>query len=216
MSNLRLFALGDIFLWTKSRVDPFENVKGLFPKHALIFGNLETVLSDRGNPLEKRFPLRTNPGDVCYLKNAGLNIVNIANNHIMDYGEEGLFDTIDILKKNGIRFIGAGRNIREAIGSEIFKRNSLNIGFIGFTSIGITAQEKSSGCAPLSKKLMIECVSELRKQVDILVVSLHWGIEYVFYPAPEQQKLARVLIDNGADLIIGHHPHVIQGIEEYR
>jgi len=216
VNNLRLFALGDIFLWTKSRVDPFENMKGLFPNDALMFGNLETVLSNRGNSPEKRVSLRTDPGNICYLKNNGFNIVNIANNHIMDYGEEGLFDTIDILKKSNIRFIGAGRNIEEAVRSEIFNKHGLSIGFMGFTSVGIAAEEKSSGCAPLSKKLIIKCVSEVRKQVDILVVSLHWGIEYVFYPAPEQQKLARVLIDNGADLIIGHHPHVIQGIEEYR
>ncbi len=216
MSNLRIFALGDIFLHTKSGISPFDNIKVIFPKDAIIFGNLETVLSDRGNPIEKRVFLRVNPERINYLKDAGFNIVNIANNHIMDYGEEGLSDTIDVLRKSNIKFIGAGRNIKEAMEPELIKKNGLRIGFIGFTSAGIIAKEESIGCAPLIKEFILDSISELRKEVDILVVSLHWGIEYVFYPSPEQQNLARLSIDKGADLVIGHHPHVIQGIEEYK
>jgi len=216
MSNLKLFVLGDIFLRTKNENSPFKNIKELFPKDALVFGNLETVLSIRGNPIEKRVPLRVNPEKIHYLKDARFSIVNIANNHIMDYGEEGLSDTIDVLRKSSIRFIGAGRNIKEAIKPELIKKNGLRIGFIGFTSAGIIAKEESIGCAPLAKEFILNSISELRKKVDILVISLHWGIEYIFYPSPEQQNLARLLIDKGADLIIGHHPHVIQGIEEYK
>ena len=216
MSNLKLFVLGDIFLRTKSGSSPFKNIKELFPKDALVFGNLETVLSIRGNPIEKRVPLRVNPEKIHYLKDARFSIVNIANNHIMDYGEEGLSDTIDVLRKSNIKFIGAGRNIKEAMEPELIKKNGLRIGFIGFTSAGIIAKEESIGCASLTKEFILNSISELRKEVDVLVVSLHWGIEYVFYPSPEQQNLARLLIDKGADLIIGHHPHVIQGIEEYK
>jgi len=216
MNNFKLLALGDIFLNTKDDSDPFYNIKDVFQNYDIIFGNLETVLSNRGFQVQKRVPLQANPDKIIYLKNAGFDIVNLANNHITDYGEPGLLDTISILKQKDIKFIGAGANIKDALKPVIFERNELKIGFLGFTSVGAIAKEKSSGCAPLNKELIIKCISELRKKVDILIISLHWGIEYVFYPSPQQQKLARTLIDNGADLIIGHHPHVIQGIEEYQ
>jgi len=213
---VKLVAIGDIFLRTRNNLDAFEHIKKIFLDYDIVFGNLEVVLSNRGNPFPKRVTLRTRPEDIRYLKSAGFSIVNIANNHMMDYGEMGLLDTINILEKNNIQFIGAGRNIKEVTKPVIFERKGLKIGFVGFTSVGIIAGENSCGCAPLSQKIIIEHISELRRIVDILVVSLHWGIEYVLYPSPEQQKLARSLIDNGVDLIIGHHPHVIQGLEEYK
>lgn len=213
---MKLIAAGDIFLKTKNNVSPFVHIKKLFLNYDLVFGNLETVLSNRGDLLEKRVSLRANPEKICYLKDIGFNIVNIANNHIMDYGKIGLFDTIDILKRSNIKFIGTGRNIGEAIRPSIFEKDGLKIGFLGFTSVGLIAREEDNGCAPLDRELIVRCISGLREKVDILTVSLHWGVEYVFYPSPEQQKLARAIIDNGADLIIGHHPHVIQGIEEYK
>jgi poly-gamma-glutamate synthesis protein (capsule biosynthesis protein) len=216
MNNLKLLALGDIFLRTKHDSDPFEELKELCQNNDIIFGNLETVLSNRGVQVPKRVPLRANPDKIIYLKNAGFDIVNLANNHIRDYDETGLFDTISNLTQNDIKFVGAGANIKDSLKPVIFERNELKIGFICFTSVGDIAKEESSGCAPLNKELIIKCISELRKKVDILIVSLHWGIEYVFYPSPEQQKLARTLIDSGADMIIGHHPHVIQGLEKYR
>lgn len=213
---IKLIAVGDIFLKSKNNRNPLKKIKEPFSSSDIVFGNLETVLSNKGKEVEKRFPLRTDPGKICYLKDVGFNIVNIANNHIMDYGEIGLVDTINILEKSNIKFIGAGRNIEEALKPIIFEKDGLKIGFLGFTSVGLIAKEKSSGCAPLDKGLIFRCVSGLREKVDILIVSLHWGVEYVFYPSPEQQRLARAIIDNGADLIIGHHPHVIQGIEEYK
>jgi poly-gamma-glutamate synthesis protein (capsule biosynthesis protein) len=214
--KLRLIALGDIFLRTKDYTNPFGSLKKIFGRHDIIFGNLETTLSCRGVPIQKRTPIRTDPDKIVYLRNTYFDIVNLANNHIMDYGEVGLFDTISILKQKDIKFVGAGADIKAALKPVIFERNKLTVGFIGFTSAGLIAKEENGGCAPLNKELIIKYLAELRKKVDIVVVSLHWGIEYVFYPSPEQQKLARTLIDNGADLIIGHHPHVVQGIEKYR
>ena len=155
MSNLKRFVLGDIFLRTKNENSPFKNIKELFPKDTLVFGNLETVLSIRGNPIEKRAPLRVNPEKIHYLKDARFSIVNIANNHIMDYGEVGLLDTVDVLCKNNIKFIGAEKDIKEAANPVIFQRNSVKIGFVGFTSVGIIATEDNSGCAPLNKEFLL-------------------------------------------------------------
>lgn len=208
--------VGDCFLKSKNRANLLNAVEALFFEHDIVFGNLETVISKRGISIEKRLPIRVSPAAVNYLRNAGFDIFNLANNHVMDYGDVGLCDTIAFLEENNIRYVGAGKDIGEAIKPTIIERNGLKIGSLGFTLYGVFATDDSSGCAPANKELIIKCLSELRKKVDILIVSLHWGIEYVFYPSPKQQKLARTLIDNGADLIIGHHPHVIQGLEEYK
>lgn len=216
MNELKLICTGDIFLQTKNGLNPFQNIKEVFFGDVLLFGNLESALSNKGKPIEKRVLIKMNPSKVDHLTNAGFDIVNIANNHIMDYGKIGLRDTIDILDKKNIKFIGAGKNINDAVNPVIFQRNGFKIGFIGFTEIGIMATENRDGCAPLNKELLLTLLPKLRKEVDILIISLHWGVEYVFYPSPNQQKIARFLIDNGADLVIGHHPHVIQGIEKYK
>jgi len=216
MDNLKLLALGDIFLKSKNGINPFENIKELFQDHDVIFGNLETVLSKNGKPIEKRILLRVDPENVHYLKDTGFNIVNLANNHMIDYGRVGLIDTLNILEENDIKYIGAGRNIKEATKAVIIEKDDLKIGFIGFSSVGISAGVSKHGCAPLNRGLILSALRGLRKKVDTLVISIHWGVEYAVYPSPKQQRLARILIDNGADLIIGHHPHVIQGIEEYK
>jgi len=213
---LKLIATGDVFLKSKNNTNPLDGIKGMFGSYDIFFSNLETVLSFQGNPIEKRVFLHANPENANYLKNSSFNIVNLANNHIMDYGMLGLIDTLDYLDKKNIRHVGAGRDIKEAIAPVIIEKDDLKIGFIGFTSVGINAEVGRHGCAPLNRGLILSALRGLRKKVDILVISIHWGVEYVFYPSPEQQKLARILIDNGADLIIGHHPHVIQGIEEYK
>ncbi len=123
MNNFKLLALGDIFLKTKDDSDPFSNIKDVFQNYDILFGNLETVLSNRGVQVPKRVPLQANPDKIIYLKNAGFDIVNLANNHVMDYDETGLLDTMSILKQNDIRFVGVGANIRDTLKPVIFKRN---------------------------------------------------------------------------------------------
>jgi poly-gamma-glutamate capsule biosynthesis protein CapA/YwtB (metallophosphatase superfamily) len=149
------------------------------------------------------------------LLEAGIDVVSLANNHIMDWGEVGLFDTVESLRKKGVATFGAGRDLEEALEPAVLVRNGLRIGFIGFTpEQRWTAQDGVPGAAPLRLDLVRDSLSRL-KGVDVRVVSLHWGIEMSSYPTPEDRRLARAIAEAGADLIVGHHPHVIQGTESF-
>ena len=212
-----LIAVGDIFLKTSGgNKNPFIHINNILSKGNFIFGNLEVVLSKTGKPIPKRVPLRVNPEKAIYLKESGFHVVNIANNHVMDYGEEAFEDMLKTLKGNGISFIGAGINCKEARKAEIVDVGGVKIGFLGYTEVGVMANDNNPGCARLDIENIKEDIDLLRLDVDIIIISSHWGIEYVRYPMPKQQKIARELIDCGAKVILGHHPHVVQGVEKYR
>jgi len=226
MKSVKLLAVGDILLSgivakvikDKGPKEPFTFVLPEFKKANLIFGNLEGPLSNRGNPLKNRCCLYSPPETVKSLKYAGFNILSLANNHIFDYGYEGFEDTISLLKENNISWFGAGRNLNEARTPAIVSVNNLSIGFLGYSwdFIGsINATKNRFGTAPLKEKIILEDVKKLREETDIVIVSLHWSYEREYYPLPSQRKLAHKIIDAGANLILGHHPHVLQGIEEY-
>jgi len=157
-----------------------------------------------------------------YLKQHKKCIVNLANNHIMDFGEQGLRQTINVLKENGIPYMGAGYNIDEANREIIITEGDKRIAFVAYTSNephirAIIAGHNSAGCATyLDLDHTVDCIRNIKRKADIICVSLHWGHEYYEYPSPDQVRIARALADAGADLIIGHHPHTIQGIEYYK
>ena len=132
MNVVKLIAVGDISLQMRNNKDPFDKVKEIFKNKDILFGNLETVLSNQGKIAEKAVLLHSPPEKVGYLKNAGFDILNIANNHIMDYGVEGLLETLDHLKKLNIKWFGAGLNINEALTPLLISMNDLGIGVLGF------------------------------------------------------------------------------------
>ena len=201
---LTLVAVGDITLMSKSRENPFRNIEHVLKGKDIVFGNLEVVLTSSGTPARKRTVLRTDPEKSRYLHKAGFNVMNIANNHILDYGVNGYYSTTRALKKYGIHYIGVLDTDRYLI----LEKKGIRIGFLGYSLTQVSARNKI--------KYMIQDVSELKKLADIVIVSLHWGVEYSPYPSPAQQKLGRKLIECGADVILGHHPHVVQGLEKYR
>lgn len=201
MNTLKLVAVGDIALSSKEDKYPFRNIQHLFTDKDLNFGNLEVVLSERGIPAKKRAVLRANPRYVNYLLRIGFNIVNIANNHIFDYGMNGYYDTLSILEKNKIKYVGHVKNEKST--PVYYEKNGLRIGFLAYMN-------------PEGKlERIIQDILSIKETADIVIVSFHWGVEYTFYPMPWQQKMARTLIDCGADVILGHHPHVVQGVEKY-
>lgn len=226
MKSLRLSAVGDILLTgtvvemirNKSPKEPFIFVLEELEKGDLVFGNLECPLSNRGDPLKNKCCLYSSPETVKSLKSAGFNVLSLANNHIFDYGYEGFEDTISLLKENNISWFGAGKNLEEARMPAILSTNNLSIGFLGYSwdFIGsINATKSNFGTAPLNEKLILEDVKNLKEKADIVIVSLHWGYDRECYPLPSQRKLAQGIIDAGASLVLGHHPHVLQGIEKY-
>lgn len=206
--TVSLIAVGDIFLKTKNVNDnPFRYIKSFLNKD-FIFGNLEVVLSNKGVRIQKRVVLKTDPNRVNYLINAGFNIVNIANNHILDYGVEGYKDTLEILDKKEIFYIGTPNQTKYPY--KVVEKNGVKIGFLGYSD------GDDRYISNIDEKEIINDIDNLKGHADIIIISLHWGVEYIFYPMPDQQKLARDIIGAGADVILGHHPHVVQGVEKYQ
>lgn len=214
MNELKLLAVGDISLIWKNNRDPFEHVKSILIEKDILFGNLETVLSLDGPKSEKAVLVYTDPKNVIYLKSLGFDILNLANNHSMDLGELGLNNTLNILHKNGINFIGVINN-QYRKKHIILEKNNIRLGFLGYCSCGYTNFKKKIIINSINEKIIKEDIEKIKRKCDLIIVSLHWGIENIFYPSPKQVKLARKLIDSGAHIILGHHPHVLQGIEQY-
>ncbi len=193
----------------------FEKVAPIFKGADIVFCNLENMLLDRlDDGLDTgRFEdiyLRGAKECAGALASAGFNIVNLANNHALQHGEDGLYGTIELLDGLGIKHVGvSGRN------RVVFDAGDMKIGFLGYCS-----DQQYMTCKryvePLDPGLIESDIRELKSQgVDVIVLSFHWGEEYVDAPSLEQIGLARTAIDAGADLILGHHSHVIHGIERY-
>lgn len=215
MSNLSLFAVGDICLNPRNNQNPFSCVENLFRKKDILFGNLETALSDSGTREEKAVLHYTAQRNVQYLIDAHFDVVSVANNHVMDLGFQGLHNTIDVLSRAGISCVGVStRNHFQS--SVIVEKHNLSIGFLGYYVDGFTDKQNTITMNRIDGKKIIEDILQMKARVDCVVVSLHWGIENVFYPSPAQIDLARKMVDAGAMLILGHHPHAVQGIERYR
>ena len=225
---IRFAGVGDIalshvyngLLLEKGPNYPFDKVISLFRDKDILFGNLEAPISIRGETYPLKCGLRTRPEYISGIRDAGFSVLSLANNHILDYGEDAFYDTLDTLRRHDIKFFGAGVNLVEARKPEILEVNNLKVGFLGYCDVVIDspfyATPSSRGIAPMKIEYVKEDVGILKERADIVVVSLHWGIENWTYPSPSQKKTARKIIDYGADLILGHHPHVLQGIEKYR
>jgi len=215
MSSLRLMAVGGISLQTRDSENPFRKVKRVFASKDILFGNLETVLSNRSKEAEKAVVLYASPDKVGHLKEAGFDVLNVANNHIMDLGPEGFNETLEVLYKNDLLFIGV-RNQTFTEPWAMVKKNDIAVGFLGYSSMGFSDPRKGISINRINKAEIIADIRNLKSQCDVVIISLHWGFDNIQYPSPEQIALAHSLIDAGATVILGHHPHVIQGIERYR
>jgi len=152
-----------------------------------------------------------------YLREFKFDLLFLANNHINDWGSEGIETTKNILTSNGISTIGAGKNLEEATKAFIKEIKGIKFGFLSFSnSTHNFADIEKSGSNPLILNHILHELSILDNSVDFKIVNLHWGTEFVEYPLHSDVEIAHSLIENGADVIIGHHPHVIQGYELYK
>lgn len=183
--------------------------------------NNEYTYSRRGEPQGKTYTFRADPERVKNLDTLGVDIVLTANNHIKDYGEESLIDTLDTLDEAGIRRVGAGRNIEEASAPIVYKLNGHKIAYVAascaeenedviWTSPATEDSAGILGC--YDPEAFYEAVRKAAQQADFVIVSVHWGYEYLEYYTEEQETMAHELVASGADAIIGTHPHVLQGI----
>ncbi len=190
-------------------------------KAELSIANLETSLAAAGTPTKgKDVVFQGTPKGIDSLKYAGFNLVSMANNHALDYGLVSLKETRTRLKKHDIAFTGAGADKSEAYKPALIKIGDLDVGFLSFSDIipfNSFPSEKSPGIALARDSTKVASkIKALSKKVDIVIVSFHWGIEYEDYPNGKQKELAVAAVDAGADLVIGHHPHVTQGIAIYK
>lgn len=200
---------------------PYRYVKDYLSKGDITVANLETPLTERGSAQSKDYVYRSSPQALPALQAAGVDLVNTANNHILDYGEEGLLDTLDELDKAGMKRVGTGRNIDEAYQSVIMERNGLKIAFLGFSRVAensdwYAGKNKPGVAETYSTKLPLEAIAKARQEADLVVVIAHWGVERKDRPVKEQTDLAHKYIDQGADLVVASHPHVVQGFELYK
>lgn len=202
---------------------PWSDVSTITKEADISVINLETSVSERGTTKKpKGYGFRSKPYTLEGLRNSGIDLVSLANNHVLDFGLDAFDDTLKNLDKYNIKYIGAGSNLKEAEDMVIIEKNGIKMGFLGYSSIipwvDWRADSESPGVAPLypsDYNRVLKNIKDASNKCDILTVIIHWGIEYTDYPTKEQAELAHSLIDNGADVIIGHHPHVIQGIEIY-
>lgn len=202
---------------------PWEYVRDYFQEDDITIGNLETSITREGTIWpDKQFNFRSDPENLEAMKKAGIDVVSLANNHSLDYGYDGLLDTLNHIDKSGIFRVGAGKDRSDAFKETIIEKNGYKIGILGFSrvvpDVGWWATNSRPGLAGAYDPQLpgaLEKVKEVKEKVDILIVSVHWGTELQTRPRDIDVIAAKKLIDAGADTIMGHHPHVLQGVEIY-
>lgn len=196
---------------------PLEKIAPLFRAADVGFLNLEGPLTDAGRWTGQ---FHGSPTFADALRWAGVTVVSLANNHALDDGEEGLLQTIANVARAGVGSVGAGRDLAAARRPYIVERKGIRIGFLGYAQEvnggpDAFAMPGKSGVAALDPRLIQADIRALRDQVDLVVVSLHWGTENHQETEPAQREFAHRVLDAGADAILGHHPHVPRGVEVY-
>jgi poly-gamma-glutamate capsule biosynthesis protein CapA/YwtB (metallophosphatase superfamily) len=207
----------------KGYLYPWGNVLPLLKNTDFNIINLEAALTNSHKKVFKTFNFKATPDRIRTLTGGYVSLVNIANNHILDFSEEGLAESIHTLAGAGIKYVGAGINAMEAQRPCILTKNDINIGVLGFTDNepGWAATPSGSGINYIDvsnhddRERAKGCISELRKQADIAIVSIHWGPNMKAYPDKEFINFAHEMVDSGADIIHGHSAHNFQGIEVY-
>ncbi|MDQ0195666.1 poly-gamma-glutamate synthesis protein (capsule biosynthesis protein) [Paenibacillus wynnii] len=201
---------------------PYARLGGLFKEDDLSIVNLETPVSDGvTSAANKQYVFKAPPKALDKLKAAGIDAVNLANNHTLDQGEQGLRETLSNLEERGIPYVGAGLNEESAYSAQYFERKGITVALLGFSRVlpesSWKAERNKPGLASVyESEEGLKAITEAKKKADIVIVVVHWGKERVSQADTVQQSLGRSFIDAGADLVIGGHPHVLQGIEPYK
>jgi poly-gamma-glutamate synthesis protein (capsule biosynthesis protein) len=214
ISSVRILVVGDMMLDRNVRriIDRdgfdsfFAGVKDLVEEFDISVANLEgpfTVHPSKTlNPRSTVLQFTFDPVLATELSDFGFDILGLANNHTLNFGKDGLESTRRYIGDAGMGYYGDPNNLNEI--STVIDKNGVKVGFVGFHEFSYMNFDK-----------VFAEIQNLRPQVDVLIVTPHWGIEYKNQPTDKQRKWAREFIDSGADMVIGTHPHVIQTIEEY-
>lgn len=220
-----LIVVGDIMLGGRTTAAiarygadyPLAAVAPLLRRAPIVLGNLEGPFARKAHKAERTFSYRVNPALATALTHAGINVLTLANNHLLDCGRAGVVETLETLAQAGIAPLGAGINSRAARAPVIQRIGPLRIGLLGYYwNSRCAAQDDLPGGAMDTPEVLEADIRALRSQVDRVVVTFHWGIPYEREPLPEDRAKARFAIECGADAIVSHHPHVVQPFEVYR
>ena len=221
-------AVGDVMLagrWAaqireSGYASPFRAVAAELKNGDITIANLESPIACGGREFTgKKFRFRAEPEVAAALNSAGINLVTLANNHSMDFGGGALTETMNNLEGAGIAWIGAGENLAAARKAAFYTIKGRKIAFLGYSltrPVEFFAGRNRPGTAPAFEKIFVEDISRARQEADHVIVSFHWGTEGRSDTQPYQRAVAHKAIDAGADVIIGHHPHVLRGIERYK
>lgn len=231
MARIRIAAVGDIMMWRRqiesakrsqagySFDEMFQPVAGVLKNANLVIGNLETTLSGREGVYQKRNPRNGYPMFNCpdelagALKRAGFHVLTTANNHCLDRGISGLRRTLNVLDQNGLAHTGTFRSREEAQTPLVRNVNGIRVGLLSYT-YGTNGIKLPAGQTWAVNRIhngkIIADVNRLRPQVDLLMVAMHFGQEFMRYPNQRQRDLVKLLLTHGADIVLGAHPHVLQ------
>lgn len=210
--------IGKLMLENDNWSYPFLKISDILGDADITFGNLEGPISNRGIKVGSIYSFRADPRSVEGLVYSGFDILSVANNHIWDYGVDAFTDTLKVLKDSGISYVGGGSSYEEAHKPIIMETKGTKVAYLAYTNLlpsFLGAKDAKLAVAfPDMEQMMID-VQKARDRADVVAVSFHWGYEYKTHHNPYQEGLAHAAIDAGADLVVGHHPHVVQDTEKY-
>ncbi|MCK4595090.1 CapA family protein [bacterium] len=226
LATTSLVLCGDVMLARKVRDRAIDNddVSWPFRKNLFLtanadiaFANLESLFCEKPNPAPAHLVFQLHPEQIDALKVAGFDVLSLANNHANNVGREGMAFTVGLLRSNGIEPSGGGRNLAEAHLPALVETPNLTAAFCSYTATAsLTASPESAGHTAWGIVHLLNDLSRAKEEADLVVVSLHAGDEYAPRENALQRNFARAAIDAGADIVVGHHPHVLEPIEVYR
>lgn len=192
----------------------YTTIKPVIEQYDLAFINQETLMTGGAPSYYPRFNSPQEVGDAVV--DAGFDIVGLANNHMLDMGEEGLLKTLEFWEGQPVILTGSYRNQEEFENITVFEKNGISIALLSFTygTNGLSLPRGSEVFIPyIEDELVARKVKEAEDLADVTIVSIHWGDENTFNVNSQQKRVAKIICENGGDVIIGHHPHIIQSIE---
>ena len=227
-----LVVVGDVML-TRGVRDPAAALAPMTPvlrRADLTVGNLESTLSTRGEPTQGGDSFGASPALLGPLRRAGFDALSLANNHAGDYGERALLDTIGTLTRGRVVPFGAGPDLASATRPAILERGGVRFGFVAFNAIGETPRAGAATPGVLSVRMpprtgplvqadldrVVRVVRRTARRADVVVALPHWGTQYTHVAEPVQRRVGRELVAAGADLVVGGHPHWVQGVDSVR
>ena len=225
-NNLKIVLVGDIMLdelpgqYLKKGNDPLVNFRTLFNSADITIGNLECAIGTDGKREDKPFTFQAHPRVIPFLKK-NFTAISLANNHAVDFGDKSFAKMLDLLEKNKVSFFGGGKNLRAAHEPLIIEKKEKRIAILGydiFLPRSFEALPDRAGVAWGEDDFIVAGIKRAKEfyKADFVIVFPHWGWEHEKIASKEQQRVAHLMIDSGADIVVGGHPHVTQNIETYK